>query len=75
MVSTRSFGFADGRFPRFSPLACDQGEAPSASVDWKEGEGHRRGGTNFVMTLMIIIIIITIILIIIIIIIIIIITR
>ena len=32
-------------------------------MDWKEGEGHGRGGTNFVMTLMIIIIIIIIIII------------
>ena len=52
--STRSFGFADGRISSFFSF-------PVNSVGWEEGEGHGRGGTNFVMTLIIIITIIIII--------------
>ena len=52
------FRFRRWEISRFFFIACDQGEAPSASVDWEEGEGNGRGCTNVVMTLIILIIIV-----------------
>ena len=52
------FRFRRWQISRFFFIACDQGEAPSASVDWEEGKGHGRGCTNVVMTLIILIIIV-----------------